>query len=191
MKNSINSKGIILVSALILFAAFTRLIPHPFGFTAVGAMALFGSAVFNKKVLAFFVPIFTMWFSDIIINNFINGTESFALFYSYQIYTLLPMALIVLFGMFFFNKITPAKILGGSLASALIFFIVSNFGAWTSVYALFPKTFMGLMETYVAGLPFLRNDLAGTIFFSTLLFGAHYLLTLKFPSFKLAKEKIK
>lgn len=192
MKNIENNKGFILITTLVLIAAFSRLIPHLPNFTAVGAMALFGAAHFNKKYLAFFVPIAAMWLSDLFINNMIYTSETFVWFQSFQLFTIIPMALIVLAGLFVFNnKVTPSKVLTGSIVATIIFFLVSNFGTWMSPYSLFPDTFAGLVSTYVAGLPFALNGLAGDLFFSLALFGTYFLFTTKFPSFKLSKVKSK
>src|SRR4030066_1785146 len=64
-----------LVSVMILAAAFTRLIPHPPNFTAVGAIALFGGAYFTEKKYAFIIPMLAMLLSDLII-GFHNGMLS-------------------------------------------------------------------------------------------------------------------
>jgi hypothetical protein len=59
------------VISLILFASFTRIIPHMPNFTPIGAMALFGGAYLKNKNHAFLIPILSLWISDLIINNFI------------------------------------------------------------------------------------------------------------------------
>ncbi|MDG1966837.1 MAG: hypothetical protein P8I41_01640, partial [Flavobacteriaceae bacterium] len=59
------------IIALILFASFTRIIPHMPNFTPIGAMALFGGAYLKNKNHAFLIPFLSLWFSDLIINNFI------------------------------------------------------------------------------------------------------------------------
>lgn len=192
MKNLENLKGLMLILAFVFIAAFTRLLPHWPNFTAIGAIALFGAAVFNKKSVAFFVPLFAMWFSDLFINNIIYHSESFAWFQSYQIFTLAPMAIIVLMGLFLFNKgVNTPKVIGGAVLATAIFFLVSNFGTWLSPYSLFPNTMGGLISTYIAGLPFIINSLAGDLFFSLALFGSYYAFTTKFPTFKLATSRLK
>ena len=52
---------------LIVLSAITRLIPHPFNFTAVGAMALFSGANFKDKRIAFLMPVIVMFLTDLII----------------------------------------------------------------------------------------------------------------------------
>ena len=73
-----------LVLGLILIVAFSRLIPHYPNFTPLCAIALFGAKYFNNKYLAYILPLFALWLSDVIINNFVLGEyfNEFTLFYS-------------------------------------------------------------------------------------------------------------
>ena len=82
MINSRNSFYFVL--GLILIAAFSRIIPHYPNFTPLCAIALFGSKYFSNRNLAFLIPIVALWFSDVIINNFILSQyfEGFTFFYS-------------------------------------------------------------------------------------------------------------
>ena len=189
MKNSINTKGIILVVAMILVASFSRIIPHFPNFTAVGAMALFGSAYFSRKHLAIIAPLAALWLSDLVINNTIYAeyNEGFVWFQSYQLYTFLPILLITIFGIVLFKKVNLQRIFAGSITSSIVFFLISNFGTWASPFALFPKTMAGLIETYIFGLPFLRNDLIGTLFFSAVMFGSYHFITKMYPGLSLRK----
>jgi hypothetical protein len=191
MKSLQNKKGILLILAMILIAAFSRLIPHPSNFTAIGAMTLFGSAYNSKKYLAFLAPLVAMWLSDLAINNVIYAeyNNGFVWFQSFQLYTFLSIALIAILGFVLFKKVSAKNIAIGSLLAPTLFFIVSNFGSWMSPMALFPKTFDGLIQTYVAGIPFYRNNIMGTIVFSTVMFGVYYLLTQKFPKLSLKDNK--
>jgi hypothetical protein len=56
---------------LVFVAAFSRLLPHPANFTAIGAIALFGG-VYLEKRFAFVVPILAMLMSDYFI-GFYSG----------------------------------------------------------------------------------------------------------------------
>src|SRR5437763_14129911 len=53
--------------AMIAAAAATRIIPHPWNFTAVGAMCLFGGAHFRRQWQAFLVPIAALVISDVVL----------------------------------------------------------------------------------------------------------------------------
>jgi len=56
-----------------------------------------------------------------------------------------------------------ATVLGGSVASALVFFIVSNFGAWLNLY---PHTVDGLRQCYILAIPFFRSTLVSSVAYS-------------------------
>ena len=60
-----------IVTGFILIAAFSRLIPHPPNFAPIGGMALFGAAYFNRRIWSYFIPIVSMWLSDLVLNNII------------------------------------------------------------------------------------------------------------------------
>ena len=57
-----------------------------------------------------------------------------------------------------------------AVASAILFFVLTNFGVW-AIDNLYPKTTNGLVDCYVAAIPFFRNMLLGDLFYSALLFG--------------------
>lgn len=186
-----NYKGLILIIAMILIAISTRLLPHLPNFTAIGAIALFGSAYISKKYLALLIPLAAMWFSDLALNNIVYAqyNETFIWFQSFQIYTYTPILIMIIIGAFMYKTVTISKIIGGSILFPIIFFLISNFGTWLSPYSLFSHDLVGLINTYITGLPFLVNDLLGTFFYSTILFGAYYFITKKEPSLLLKNQK--
>ena len=55
----------LLIVSLILFASFTRLIPHMPNFTPIGAMALFGGAYLKNKYHALMIPLLSLWISAV------------------------------------------------------------------------------------------------------------------------------
>ena len=70
------------VIGLILIASFSRIIPHYPNFTPIIAISLFGGKYFENRNLAFFLPVFILWISDLIINNFIlDYYKTFTFFY--------------------------------------------------------------------------------------------------------------
>ena len=157
------------LAGMILAAAFTRLIPHPPNFTAIGAIALFGGAYFNRKSLAFAVPLIAMFLSDLII-GFHPGM--------YAVY--LSFILIVMIGMLLSNKKKIGSIFLASVGAAVLFFIITNFAQWITD-PLYTKNLSGLITCYVAGIPFFGNTLFGDLFFSGVLFGLFELAKVKFP----------
>jgi hypothetical protein len=70
----------------------------------------------------------------------------------------------------------------GVLGSTL-FFVFTNFGVWLGS-SMYPQTWAGLVECYVAGIPFYKNTLAGTLFYSAVLFGGFALLRQRLPQLR-------
>lgn len=161
------------ITLIVLFAALSRLIPHPSNFAPIGAMALFGAAHYSKHYLAFLVPILAMWISDLVLNNVIYGAyfDHFVWFYTGSIFTYGAFALIVVVGMFSLKKIRVSNLAFSALAASVIFFIVSNFGVWLSS-GMYPYTFEGLSACYAAGIPFFHNTLLGDLVYTGVMFGA-------------------
>ena len=70
-----------------------------------------------------------------------------------------------------------------SLAGSVLFFVVTNFGAWLSDPA-YPKTAAGLAAAYVAGIPFFQWTVLGTLVYAALLFGGFELLRNRMPALR-------
>ena len=159
------------VIALILFASFTRIIPHMPNFTPIGAMALFGGAYLSNKYYAFIIPILSLWLSDLILNNFIlNYYDQFTWFYPGFIWQYASFGIIILLGYFLLKKITLKKVLMTSIGSSLIFFVITNFGVWASG-SMYPLNINGLISCFVLAIPFYKGTLLGFLFYSSFLFG--------------------
>ena len=168
------------VLGLILIAAFARIIPHYPNFTPLCAIALFGGKYFNNKYIAYLLPLLALWISDILINNFIlnNYFDGFTLFYSGFYWQYGSFILITLIGRKTLKNISFLRLLGISISSSLLFFIISNFGVWISS-SFYSKDFFGLIACYVAAIPFYYGTLSGTIFYSFFLFGSYEFLSRK------------
>ena len=163
---------------LIVIAAIYRAIPgRPWGFAPQFAMAIFGGSVLKDKKMAFLLPILSLLISDLVYEIlYINGITEIKGFYAGQVENYLLFASLTIVG-FFVDQKNIGSIIKGSLASPTIFFFASNLMVWIGSGGFqHPKTFAGLMLTYVDGIPFYTNSLVATICFSTILFGGHYLL---------------
>lgn len=185
--NKINLRAGVLV-AIILLAAFSRLIPHMPNFSPLGAIGLFGAAHFTKKWQAFLIPIAATWLSDLFINNVVYAQyyPKFTWFYEGFYWQYGSYLLIALAGLFIFRKVKVSTVLLGALTSTAIFFLVSNFGCWIGS-TIYPQNFGGLMTCYAAGIPFLKGTLLGDLFYSGVLFGSFALLQQQFPVLRLTR----
>ena len=156
-----------LLIALVTLGALTRLIPHEANVTSLGAVALFAAFTLRRTWLAYLAPVAALLLSDI----GLSLTDENYSFGWINLFVLSAFCMTV-FGGRYLGKATPARIGGAVIASSLVFFLITNFGAWLTGLGGHPMTFTGLGATYIAGIPFFWKTLAGTAFYSGALFGA-------------------
>lgn len=149
----------------------------------MGAMALFGSAYFNRKYLALLLPILATWLSDLFINNVIYAQyyPKFTWFYEGFYWQYGTYLLIGFVGLLIFKNVNPKRILIAGLVSTLLFFIITNFGCWIGSKT-YPQNLAGLMECYAMGIPFLKGTLLSDLFYCGVLFGIFEYIKVKVPS---------
>jgi hypothetical protein len=154
---------------MIAAAAATRIIPHPWNFTAVGAMCLFGGAYFRRSWQAFFVPMAALVLSDIVLAA---TRYDFSLFGYTSIWVGYGLfALTALIGMLLRGRVTVGGVAVAAIGSSLMFFFVSNFVAWIEGHGGYPYTPAGLVACYIAAIPFAQNMFLANLFYSGVLFG--------------------
>ncbi len=159
----------VVLAGMVLAAAASRLMPHPPNLTPITALALFGGATFSDKRAGFLVPLAALFLSDLVMGLYSGLWIVYGSF-----------ALIVCIGFWLRTRRRIAPIAGATLASSVLFFVVTNFGVW-ALDSLYPKTASGLVACYVAGVPFFRNALAGDIGYAAALFGGLALAERWFP----------
>ncbi len=193
-----------LAIGLAVVAGLLRLIPHPFNFTPVTALALFGGARL-RLWQAFILPLLVMVVSDFLIWQTLGWSPFNKLVYG-------CFAMNVLLGLTLRRTRSPLRIGATAVVASVLFFLVTNFGIWyTSKMdsqtipagqgmvlqkegAKYPfgqihyaDNAQGLLTCYFMGLDFTSKDaqplgfagnlLAGDLFFTGLLFGAYGLAT--------------
>lgn len=167
-----------LVVSIFLFAILTRIaIPpffgHPANFSPLNAIALFCGTCFHRRFIAFIIAILAAWLGDVLLSKLFFS--HWVLFYPGCYWQYTCYALITALGFTLKFKITPLRLVSASLASSLLFFIISNLGVWLSGL-LYPFTLTGLINCYLAAIPFFQNTLLSDLFFSIILFGCFKLL---------------
>ena len=173
--------GPLVLVAFILVAALTRVLPHPPNFSPVVAIALFGGACFGSRQWAFIVPLAAMLVSDLVLAS-INGGLYASWFSGFGIWLGYGcVALVTALGLGLRGKVDGLRVLGYALGGSVLFFLVSNFGAWLAD-PMYPKTVGGLGMAYTAGIPFFQWTVLGTLFYSALLFGGFALLRRRLPA---------
>ena len=160
--------SLLTIAALILGAAATRLAPHWWNLTAVGAVCLFGGAYFQRKWAAFLVPIAALAISDVLLQTFVYRDSALGPnFFKYVCF-----AATVPLGFALRGRTTILPIASAAIGATVLFFLLSNFEVWLSGHGLnYPRTPAGLLACYTAALPFAKNMLYGNLLFTALLFG--------------------
>jgi hypothetical protein len=189
-QTSENRLAQICAAGMAVVAGLMRLIPHPWNFTPVGSLGLFGGARL-RSWWAYALPLGIMAVSDLLLWG-IRGDKPFNL----TVYAC--FALTVLWGRLFLRTGSIWRIGIVSVLVSIQFFLVTNFGAWwtlsgpltltdgTLMAPLYTRDLSGLVACYVAALPFagtnapplgfFGNQLAGDLFYTAILFGAYALL---------------
>ncbi len=174
-----NKQFIYTLIALVVVSALYRIIPErPMGFAPQIAIALFAGSILKNKKYAFALPLLSMFLSDALYEILHSaGLSSIPGFYGGQISNYLLIIGLTVFG-FFVNKEKPVHIAAGAIAAPTTYFLISNFMVWLGGGGFHhPKTFAGLMQTYIDGIPFYTNSLWATAFFAVLLFGGYAFFT--------------
>ncbi len=138
-------------------------------FSPLAAIALCGAVYFPRRV-AIAAPLLALLISDVILNAH----------YGVPLLTIeiLPryvaLALIAGFGWLLRDNPRPSFVLGSSLAASVLFFIVTNTGAWFAEPA-YARTAAGWTQALTTGLPgypstlfFFRNTLISDLLFTGL-----------------------
>jgi len=167
---------------IVLAAAATRLLPHPPNLTSITAVALFGGAYFSSRWLAFAVPLLALALSDLVLGVYWSWSPMMA-FQPHMWVQYAAFAGVVLIGMSLRGRADALRVAGATLASAVMFFAVTNFAEW-AFQPWYPKTVEGLSAAYVAAIPFFRNSLLGDLAYVALLFGGMHLLEARFAGLR-------
>jgi hypothetical protein len=161
--DTMNKRQYLLVIALLLLALAGRLLPHPPNFTPLLAVALFGGAMLPRH-RAFSLPLLAMAGSDLLLGYSFSET-SVAVYASFLA--------IVVAGRWLSRSRTLGRTVAAVLGGSVLFYLVTNFAVWLGGAhgGMYEHSAMGLLECYVAALPFFRNALAGDLIWTAVLFG--------------------
>ncbi|MEK7189533.1 MAG: DUF6580 family putative transport protein [Patescibacteria group bacterium] len=147
---------------LVLLAIAARFLPHPANFTPIAAVALFSGVYLNKR-LSILLPITAMFLSDLLI-GFYSAPIMISVYASFAVSGFL--------GWWLAKHRGVVTTFGTAIASSTIFFLITNWAVW-QFGVIYPATGAGLMESYIAAIPFWRNMLLGDVFYVAILFGCY------------------
>lgn len=175
--------GPLVLAALIIVAALTRVLPHPPNFSPIAAIALFGGAYFASRAWALLVPLAGLVISDLVLAS-INGGIYASWFSGSGIWVVYGcIALTAAAGFGLRGKVSGTRVLGYSLAATALFYLATNFAAWLG-NPMYPQTSSGLIASYIAGIPFLQWSVLGTLVYAAALFGGFELLRRQLPALR-------
>ena len=161
MNNLFNAaKKQIFPISLILILVLARLIPHPWNFTPVIAVAIMSGYFFKNIYFSFSILLISMFVADLFLG-----------FYENMIFVYISLLLISFIFYKISKRINFKNLFIYGFAGSVIFFVISNFGVWAlgspGVSNLpYDKTLSGLIECYVFAIPFFPNTFLSTLIFS-------------------------
>jgi len=144
---------------IFLALSASRFIPHPPNFTSLLALAFYVPVFFGIR----FLPVLILCFAI---------TDLFIGMHSLSIFTWGSLIVIGMLTKYFYSGIF-SRILG-SLLGAMIFFIITNYGVWTTS-GMYNHTLEGLLLCYTLAIPFFAYSLISTFIFSSIFEGSNKL----------------
>ena len=137
-------------------------------FTPAGAIALFGGTYFKDRAKSFFVPLFILFLSDILLGYKYTGT--FNPYYPGIELVYAGFAVMVYIGSLI-KKVNVANVLLASIAAVFAHWILTDIQPWLA--GPYTKDFSGYLQALIAAIPFEKNLLYGNIIFSALMYGGY------------------
>tara|TARA_B110000438_G_C15806446_1_gene647611 strand:- start:1721 stop:2323 length:603 start_codon:yes stop_codon:yes gene_type:complete len=152
--NEIDKKNKIIVFLIsVLILSQFRLIDHPWNFTPVIAFGILAGYYLKNVFYGYALIILSMILGDLIIG-----------FHNLIFFTYLGLLFSVVIGKYI-QQLKIKQIFLSSIASAVIFFVISNFGVWL-LGGFYELTLQDLVKCYVVAIPFFRSTLISTIIFT-------------------------
>jgi hypothetical protein len=157
---------LLLVAFLIGFDVAARLLPHLPGLWPFAASALFAGRMMRTPGLAFVVPLLALTLS----NTVLAGDD-----WRITMVVYAAIALPALLGPLTRGARTIIAVPATMAACSLIFFVTTNFAVW-AFGNLYSHDWQGLVQCYVAALPFLDKTALGDLIWTAVLFGGAWLV---------------
>ncbi len=151
-------KEICLSVILIIIAVISRLVPHGWNFTAIGAVAVISGFLISNRMLALLTVLGSLLISDLFLG-----------FHNTMIAVYFGYVLMALIGIFLAPNHKLSRIVATSFLASLTFFLVSNLGVWIEGQ-LYPRTQTGLINCFKMGIPFFKNEMLSTLILAPILF---------------------
>ena len=145
-------KNLFICVGILTSLAASRFIPHPPNFTSLIALSFYVPVLFGLR----FLPVLLISFAitDLVI-GYHTGTH----------WTWGSVLLIGLVSQYFTKNLSWR--LSGAFLGACIFFVVTNFGVWSS--GMYGYTTSGLYTCFILAIPFFAYSIISTLLFSAII----------------------
>tara|TARA_B100000029_G_C17435673_1_gene909556 strand:- start:9 stop:506 length:498 start_codon:yes stop_codon:yes gene_type:complete len=138
--------------SILLCLSASRFIPHPWNFTSLLALSFYVPAILGLRYIPFLIITFAI-------------TDFFIGYHNLTHWTWGSVFLIGFLPIYFKNGIKLR--IPGALVGAIIFFIVTNFGVWTT--GSYGYSLEGFIACYTMAIPFFASSLVSTLLFSLII----------------------
>ena len=136
----------------------SRLLVEVPNFTPTISLIIFASLFIRNNYAVMLVVVCSQLISDYFLG-----------FYQSMFFVYVSYILIGVYSLYFLKRISYLPILLISISAPIFFYIVTNFGVWFTM-DLYSPTSKGLINSYVAGIPFLKYSVLSTIIYSSTIY---------------------
>lgn len=163
----------VVFALLLTLGVVGRIYQPEWNVTPLTATALFAGMVFSSGWMAALLPTLSLAISNLWLPTYQSPLEMYSVYACFFV----PL----LFRGWMQRGSSFFRLAGSWVASAAIFFIVTNLAVWyvnagSAAHAPYTKDFAGLMECYTVALPFLRWMIQGDLFYMGVIFGSFALV---------------
>ena len=167
-------QDIIILTSIVVVLITIRAIFNIPNFNPIGAIALMGGVLFQKRSNAFLITLGALFLGDFML-GLSSPTYMEYIFSATFLFVYISFIFIIMLGMVIKNRVSLLSVITGSIISAIIFFLITNAGSWLALD--YSKSFSGLMSSYAAGIPFFRATLVSQLLFSVGIYVLYNLAT--------------
>jgi hypothetical protein len=173
-----NKKNLLLILIISLVALAARFIPHAPNFSPLASVMLF-AGVYSTSKKYIIIPLIALFVSDLFLG-----------FYKLEIMLGVygSLALVGALGFWLKKNKNILNTISSTLASALLFFLITNFAVWY-FGSWYSHDLAGLALAYNLAIPFFRATLLSNIIYATLLFASYEMISQVITQKKLLTNK--
>ena len=159
---------------LLILSRFLVEVPN---FTPTISLIIFASLFIRNNYAVMLVVVCSQLISDYFLG-----------FYQSMFFVYISYILIGICSLYFLKKISYLPVLLISIIAPVFFYIVTNFGVWFTM-DLYAPTSQGLINSYIAGIPFLKSSVLSTIIYSSTIYViCKYFVLVDFKKFQTIKK---